>query len=131
MKKALSFVLSFALCISMSFVTLAAPIANINALENTTSVAPRSILHLVATGTNQKGTIKVAVAYSLNDSTNEIVGIQSAYISEYSPALYQKVWVHSYRLRTDIGRKVEVTVWYTDINGNDDSNYVNIIYVDI
>lgn len=59
-------------------------------------VVPRAILHLTKTQWNSDHTIKVAIQYSMHDSSRDVVGVQGAYISEYSNALYKAVKVTGY-----------------------------------
>jgi hypothetical protein len=60
------------------------------------SIEPQAILHLTQTKWNSNYTVRAGINYSVNDSTNQIIGILSAYIHEYNPAVIKSAHVNGY-----------------------------------
>ena len=115
--------LAMVLCFSMSLqVAYAAQLTGTNETQievGDPSAQPRAILHLSKSQWFKNNTIKITVNYSKHDSNGDIVGVQSAYVSEYSNALYRSVEVTSFSLAENPGRWVNVSVKYQNINSSE------------
>lgn len=79
-KKTISVMLAVMLCFLT--VSIHSQAALIYKPMNPSKEAGRSVLHPTGTGWNSNNTIKVAINYSMQDSTGEIVGVLSANIAE-------------------------------------------------
>lgn len=121
MKKSLVLtLLAMILCFSMSLqVVQAAQIVEPkqSELENSL-VQPRAILHVTKTVWVENDTIKVAFNYSKHD-TGDFVGIQNAYIAQYSGALYRKVEVTSFGKKPNPISMVYAKIRYQYVNSNE------------
>lgn len=73
---------------------------SVNAEENSAlsknevnSVQPRSIMHLSHTAADDKLPISVTFVYGYQESTNQIISIDTAYVSYYNPAVIEECYV--------------------------------------
>ena len=115
--------LAMVLCFSMSLqVAYAAQLTGTNETQievGDPSAQPRAILHVSKSEWVKNDTIKLIVNYSKHDSTADIVGVQSVYVSEYSNALYRNVEVEYFSLADEPAKWVNVSVKYQNINSSE------------
>lgn len=123
-KVALAF-LSLVLCFSLTgFAAQAASTvetkktANQNDLTGS-SIQPRALLHLMVSQYNDNNTIEVTVNYSINDSNNQIVGIQRAYISKTNDNFVKNAKVLESGIQPNSGNHgLYVKISYEDLSGD-------------
>jgi len=92
---------------------------------STIEIEPRTILHLTKAKYNSNGTIEVRINYSIQDSSGQVIGVQSAYISYYDPARYRAVKVMNYGISGGSSNSMYVTVSYQYINDNPGAGWHN------
>lgn len=128
-KRLISTVLAFTLCFSiMAFNVQAATIndkkESLIEGQSVSLIGPKSLFHLTKTQWNSNDTIKVAINYSINDSTNKVVGVLRAYVSEYSSARYKDVRVMRYGIYSN-SNKMYVIVSYQYANESNSHGWHN------
>lgn len=102
-KTIISLMLSFMMCFFiLGFESYAAALNKSTVNDtNSVSIEPRAILTYSSTVSVKNNSIKLTANYSINDATDDIVGVQKVYVSYFDPIKYTDVQVNSYKHTKD------------------------------
>lgn len=99
MNKKMSLIASMCLCLILCLTVSFSSNAEVNTTHSKNEinlVQPHSIMHLSHTVTDDKVPVSVTFVYGYQESTNQIFGIDRAYISAYNTAVIEDCYVNDW-----------------------------------